>query len=293
MAHESFGKKEKMIKDFQSEKISINRSQRKIILLGDSYTKGLGVDESERIFSNINITGYKTYDLSISGNNWENYYNQIDSISKYFSHNDILVIGVNWNDVNFKLGRFNKESQSNNHKDSISLGQNKMYDKKDRNIETRGVKKYFKGIYKSHLLKVISPQIQNTLKRNGLALPMGDFHYFRTLAYSQKKEDLEIIRKQIEHIVNAKKIFVILYLMPDFNLLNNQKYFSEFIEYFNTWQSDRVIIINGFKDFEEDSGDTYCISIHDGHPNGKASKKIGERINFKIEQVLSKTRRTN
>ena len=286
--HETYASKNINYTDSQFVEKVIDSSNSKIILLGDSYIKGLGIKEQDKMRTNIKYKNYKLYDFSQGGNNWFNYLIQIDTLSKNLDGNDILIIGVNWNDINFKLGAINSwYKQRNVDSPKKEIEPNKLGITNPREVvEIRGLKKYLRNIYKSHLVKVLSPQIQNFLKRHNLALPIGDFHYFRTKAYSEKAGEMDLIRDRITKIQKSKNITVIIYLMPDFNLLKNKKYFKKYIEYFNGWQSNGIVVINGFDDFNYSENNIYCLSIHDGHPNSLASKKISDHINKKMYGVM-------
>ena len=98
------------IKDIQKTKEGNTNpiSGGKIYLLGDSYTKGLGVKKENRIANRINVPGYIVIDSSQAGDNWSDYIRIIKSLDQQLQPNDFIVIGVNWNDVNFKKGLITK-----------------------------------------------------------------------------------------------------------------------------------------------------------------------------------------
>ena len=247
-----------------------------ILLLGDSFTKGLGIGENDRIANQLRSKGLSVIDSSKSGDNWTDYYRTLITFEQFDSV-DFLVIGVNWNDVGFPVGQI---LNSSGKKDTI-----KPRELKHVNTE-KGIKSIIPNIYASKLISTLSGNIQNKLKRMGYPLPIGNFHYFRTDAYKEHRQDLDLVYSKFLELSSVYDVNIILYLMPDFNLLNRPEYFETFTDGFN-YNNSSVYVINGIDKFKDAKDGEYCISIQDGHPNADASKKIASEIILLINQIQS------
>jgi hypothetical protein len=257
-----------------------DNKQSKIFLLGDSYTKGLGISPELRIANQLKIPGYRLLDSSHSGDNWANYISIIKNMESAIDSGDIIVIGVNWNDINFNTGSIISIIRMDYLQKKSNLNTKKLTE----NTRPRSLIAFVRSIYGiSKLISVLSGNIQNLLKRKGMPLPIGDFHYFRTKAYTEKRGELTAAMQYIQRINNSKGINTILYLMPDFNLTKRKDYFKTFIEFFETFNNKQnLLIINGVENFDTARDGIYCISIQDGHPNGLAHKEIAKQISNSI-----------
>lgn len=281
-AHKHYGVAE--VPDVSDEKVVVARGTftNTIFLLGDSYTKGLGIPENERIASNIAAPGYRVKDLSHSSDNWADYIDKVMAAAVDIRAGDIIVICVNWNDVAFRNGSVNYIlAQPTGKNDTDTIKQKLL-----KNTGTRGMRKLVHFFYRnSTMISFLSTNIQNTLKRNGLPLPIGDFHYYKEVAYSEQREELDNAINFIGKVCEERSVSAILYLMPDFNLAQKTGYFRQFTDYFAKYDGSRgITVVNGVMYFHDAEDGYYCISIHDGHPNGKAHMRIAEQINAIINR---------
>ena len=255
---------------------SLSSEGSNILLLGDSFTKGLGITENDRIANQLRDKGLGVIDSSTSGDNWVDYYRKILQFQQMDTV-DFIVIGVNWNDVGFPTG-----SLVNYTKNLEILPPGEL---KHKNTK-KGIARIIPNIYASKLASTLSSYFQNELKRAGFPLPVGNFHYFRTEAYKEHSKDFEVIYSKFSELTSVYDLKIILYLMPDFNLLNRPEYFKTFSDEFSFHRSN-VYVINGLDSFKGNKDGEYCISIHDGHPNAVASKKIALDISLLISQISS------
>ena len=209
----------------------------KLLLLGDSYTKGLGIKESDRIFNQLKEQSFGVIDSSTSGDNWTDYYRKIVQF-QHMDTLDFIVIGVNWNDVDFPVGQIVNFTNP----DIASPGELEHDNTKN------GTRRFISNIYNSKLVSTLSSFLQYELKRAGYPLPIGHFHYFRTQAYKEHHQDFEVVYSKLSELISAYDLKVTLYLMPDFNLLNRPEYFRTFINEFSFNQSN-IYVINGLTSF--------------------------------------------
>jgi hypothetical protein len=259
------------------EEISLNDSlyanelcQHNIYLLGDSYTAGQGIPKGMKISDLIKFKDYCLVDLTKGGDDWIDYYNKYNKIIENSKKGDIIIIGINWNDILYSENDFiNKNSRNLQNISSKSNGDNSKINQKN----------WYRILYSnSKLANTLSSNIQNTLKRHGLALPIGDFHYLSKKGYIEKKHEIDEILFRIDSLNSAHDIMCILYIMPEYNLLANKKYFSNYISYYNQKNLKSIDILNGFDDFNNAKEKNYTLSIHDGHPNSQAHKIIAKSI---------------
>ncbi|MCB0695807.1 MAG: hypothetical protein KDC07_00500 [Chitinophagaceae bacterium] len=246
-----------------------------IYLLGDSYTKGLGIKKENRLINTINVDGYYVADYSHSSDNWVDYIGKIRSIEKELTTGDIIVIGVNWNDVSFNKGSINKLF-SLQHSDSNKAEIKKL----GKNTQPKGIRNIVHFLYRnSAMINFLSSNIQNTLRRKGIPLPIGDFHYLKEIAYTEKKDEMNRAMNYLQTVNKIHNTTIILYLMPDFNLTKNIGYFKNFRQYFLQFTSaNGITVLDGPEMFIDADDGYYCISTHDGHPNDKAHILMGRQI---------------
>ena len=259
------------IRDFKKEIVDTEFSNKKydlnVLLLGDSFTKGLGIEANYRIASQIRSREIRVVDSSRSGDNWVDYYRNIIQFESLDTI-DFVVIGVNWNDVGFPVGAI--------HDYLLNAETSSTGELKHVNVK-KGINGLIPNIYSSKLISTLSGNVQNQLKRIGCPLPIGNFHYFRTKAYPEHSNDFKVIWSDFNKIIDTSDTEILLYLMPDFNLTQRVEYFNTFVQEMNNYKSN-VHIINGIEKFRNAQEGEYCISVQDGHPNAAASKKIANEI---------------
>ena len=251
-----------------------------IYLLGDSYVAGYGISNADKISSLLkDINYYNIYDKSKGGNNWINYLKTISENKNIFKEGDILVLMVNWNDILYNQSEFNKLFIKSYDDDLISSSP------KNNKIKRSKIKSLILKTYAiSKLASFISSNIQNFIRRKGILLPIGDFYYLSQIGYEQKKSDMEKVFKNLDYVALNKKIKVIIYLLPDYNLLNQPQFYKKFVEVFEGNGFSSLNIIDGVDQFKYKKDGYYCLSIHDGHPNSKAHELIADTLNNFIKQ---------
>jgi hypothetical protein len=238
-----------------------------IYLLGDSYTAGQGIPKGMKISDILEFEGYCIINQTKGGDDWIDYYKKYLKIINECSKGDIVIIGINWNDILYKGNEYL-------YKDSVYI---QNVTSKPIKTHTPHHKPWYRKLYStSKLASTLSSNIQNTLKRHGMALPIGDFHYLNKKGYAERKIQLDEILSKIDSLNQIKKINCILYLMPEYNLLDNKKYFENYINYYNQKKIESIVVIDGFDDFNYEKGQDFMLSVHDGHPNFKAHEIISK-----------------
>jgi hypothetical protein len=119
------------------------------------------------------------------------------------------------------------------------------------------------------------------------ALPIGDFNYLYEIGYHDKRIQLDELLSKIDSLNRISGIKTILYLMPEYNLIENHNYFKNYINYYTQKKINTVSIINGFDDFDQRNGQEYMISVHDGHPNSKAHAIVSKTLLKNISSLKS------
>lgn len=259
-----------------------------IFLLGDSYTKGMGVQKANRIVNNIKYADKQVLDYSHSSYNWADYIKVIQStILPLLKPEDVIVIGVNWNDVGFKNGAIKyllnpqKDTLKNEHKPEIL--------KKEKPNGLRGIIHFF--YRNSAMISFLSSNIQNMLRQKGIPLPIGDFHYYKELAYDEKSMELDMAMSYLQALNEQKEVHTILYLMPDFNLTKRVEYFNDYRYFFKKYNGQNgIIVLDGLQYFADAADGYYCISKHDGHPNDSAHLKIAQEITNALHSLSVNTK---
>ena len=244
-----------------------------IFVIGDSYTAGGGIEPTKKIINQIDKIGYNIYDLSASGDNWSDYVFKLKENEKNIKKGDIIFVGVNWNDVDFKT-------------ESLDI----IFSKKNKEIinsnvfENENSDRFILKFYsKVELIRYLSATIMDNLKLIGYPLPVGTFNYFRKYAYSEKEKDLDRIIDYLVALSDTKESKIILYMMPNFNLLHQKKYMYNFHKYFLPKHTNSILVFDGHSDFE-DLSVQYYIDLFDGHPNELAHTVIADKIKLIIKK---------
>ena len=267
-------RQEVKIKDIE-ESINYDNS---IYLFGDSYTAGHGISNEDKISSILkDINYYNVYDKSKGGYNWINYLDVIADNQNFYKEGDFLVLMVNWNDILYNQNDFNQFFKKS-YKDS-SISDRSKSRKKRFKIKRSKLKTLILKIYDtSKLASFLSYNIQNFIRRNGILLPIGDFYYLSEIAYDQRKSDMEKIFSTLDYVALSKKVDIIIYLHPNYNLLSHPKYFKKFVAAFKDNGFSSLKIIDGVNLFKNKKDGYYCLSIFDGHPNGNAHRVIADTL---------------
>ena len=262
-----------------------NHHYNNIFLLGDSYTQGLGINLEQRIsFLLNNMDSINILDYSKAGDGWLIYLNKIDKNLSLLRKGDFIIILVNWNDIDFTKDQFNdyfnhldvKIKKTANNSDSLIHSGEKV----DLKRQNSTLRKIIKDVYNnSELIFSLSVNLQNYFKRRGILLPIGEFYYLTKKGYLEKEHQLIKIVNHLNRVGLETEIEIILYLLPEFNLLNNIEYYDQFTSFFErSFNHQTIKVINGVRQFGGSKDDYYSLSIRDGHPNALAHLRISDTL---------------
>ena len=258
-----------------------------LIIIGDSYSAGFGIPSRSRLSTLLkNMKTHNVYDFTAADNNWLNYLNKLDKSKSIVKKDDFIIILTTFADILYKNDAFNEFFSKPIADFKLSI--NDTIKKGDIEIDYRVEKSVFKKIYKlikskSHLFELLVRNIKTTLKNKGLLLPFGDFYYLYKEGYIEKKHEIEKILAYIDNFSNDHGINIIIYLLPDFNTLGITKYFTHYTSaYEKSFNNKSVKIIDGINHFKGKNSHSYCISLRDAHPNGKAHAVIADSLKNQI-----------
>ena len=111
----------------------------------------------------------------------------------------------------------------------------------------------------------------------GFLLPMANFIIWQK-GYL-KQDQLIMIVNHLNRVGLETEIEIILYLLPEFNLLNNIEYYDQFTSFFErSFNHQSIKVINGVRQFGGSKDDYYSLSIRDGHPNALAHLRISDTL---------------
>ena len=253
------------------QKIDYTIEKNKLYLLGDSQVLGPGINKKERLaFSLSQLEGYSLVNLARTGQVYSDFIKDIKNIENSMEERDIILMGVNFRSINFK-------------KNSVS-SLLKPFDKKTEFIENKDLQLNSLDIFntiklESVLLRFLRTNIKNILLQRGIMLPFGFFYKLHNNhSDNEKIKEIYAGLKYIDTLVELKKIHVYIYILPDFNLINQKKYFERFISLYKNNNYKNVTVLNGFDDFIFDKNNNYSLSIMDSHPNGDAHQIIAKKI---------------
>lgn len=276
----------------KNKKLIIRPSDLRIMILGDSYIHGGGINPQKK-FSKIlkqSLLKQKTkfeniymLDVSRPDNNTLDNFNTFSAYYDYFQPN-IIIWGYNYNDI---LGGLKVESKSMLKKNSSEIYKRTIVTPEQAKKEVSSLQSFTKKIYKySELLRYVSSKIQNRLKLNGIVLPIGDFYFLTKISYKSDSEIWNLNAKLISNVSEKCKgrSRIIFYKMPEFNLLSRRSLFTKCDESLINFISSHAEIefIDGFDNFPVANSADYMLSKYDGHPNEKAHGVIAKVIEKKI-----------
>ncbi len=280
--------------DIDNGKFQINPQQFRVIVIGDSYIYGGGIDPQKK-FSKILQANYindkqtdkelVVLDISQPNNNTLDNYNYFKHYNNFFKPHAVIWT-YNYEDI---LGDLEFKKNSSVVSNTISSQTLKYPKQTIKKIST--LKSFTKKLYKlSELLSYISVQIQKELKINGIVLPVGDFYYLTHKAYNKESFNWKLSKEIfVDVLVSCQEnnTYFIVYKLPEFNLLKKNSLFSKIdcslINFFSN--NPYINYLDGYNDFMGVNNEMYMLSKYDGHPNEKAHKKIADIINKELAKI--------
>ena len=271
-----------------ADSINVHANNLRIMILGDSYIHGGGID-FKNVFSqqlksilqknNTQFNHIYVLDLSrASANAFDNQQTYYQFAEKFKPQ--IVILGYNYDDV---LGELDQQIK----KISIdSFGTQKS----SAGAKKTMAKKISGFLYHSALLKYVLTKINTYLKTFGIVVPNSEFdlnmksYYLNDSSWIQSKK---IIDNMITHIKNNNgRLMVIKF--PEINLLSYQNLFfkadTAIHAFFQQYPS--VTFIDGTHIFKGVNSNDYILSRYDGHINEKGHKKLADYAAAVIDSMM-------
>lgn len=272
-----------LLKTVQEGRFVSDSSQFRILVIGDSYIHGGGIDPAEKFSKKLEAIlnsadtlscDFVVLDVSVPRNNTLDNYNAFEFFDQSFDPH-LVFWAYNYNDI---LGKLKRDEEG--HSDSEEAKQPPKQIKRER----RGLNKIIKEVYSlSRLALYLSETAQKELKTLGIVTPGGDFSNLTRKVYlpsSKNWQETQRIFTQVSEICQSDKKDFIFYKMPEFNLMHKPELFSmpdnALLQF--TDSIDNMVYINGSQEFADLDINQYKMSKYDGHPNAKAHLFIANRI---------------
>ncbi|GAB5524828.1 MAG: hypothetical protein Roseis2KO_27000 [Roseivirga sp.] len=271
-----------LLKSVQQGRFVKDSSQFRILVIGDSYIHGGGIDPakkfSKKLAAILNTDSpscdFVVLDVSVPRNNTLDNYNAFEYFDEAFDPH-LIFWAYNYNDV---LGKLKNDEEASTDQQEVTQPPGQIKRKRT------GLNKIIKDVYSlSRLALYLSETAQKELKTLGIVTPGGDFANLTQKVYlpsSENWQETQRIFKEVSAICRSDKKDFVFYKMPEFNLMHKPELFSmpdNALLYF-TDSIDNMVYINGSLEFADLDIDQYKMSKYDGHPNAKAHLFIANRI---------------
>jgi hypothetical protein len=278
----------------QKNSFTPNQEDFKIMVIGDSYIYGGGIEFEDNFSQNLkrminskkgNFENGWVLDVSKpSSNNLDNNQTYFEFVNRY--NPDIVIIGYNLNDIEGNLQKIENNLSISDH----------FKDQKRNGAETNSlIQKIYKILYTSEFIQFIFHKTHNQLKAHGVVIPGSQFDLMLK-SYWQNRDNWQrskILLKEIIEHAKENEIQLIIYKFPEMDLIEYPNLFAKsnatIKSFFNEFSS--VYFIDGSEQFKNKKSADYRLSKYDGHPNEIAHKKIAERV-FDLIKETSKAYNT-
>jgi hypothetical protein len=243
-------------------------NKNKIYLFGDSFVLGGGIKKEDRLANILDkVDQFKLVNLARPGHTYPNFIKGVLGIEDSIKQGDIILLGINYRSiVSLSKGKV-KQIISNR----------EMIENNSKQLNSNN--KYIRNNFESKLIQFLKLNIRNTLLREGIMLPFGSFYKLYNQYYNdQVINEIRMGLEYIDHLSKNNNIRTYIYLIPDFNLLSQFKYFEQYISIYKNSNFENIFILNGFDHFKNDHEGKYFISTMDAHPNGEAHKLMARKI---------------
>ena len=281
--------------------------QYKIMVIGDSYIKGISINPNHQ-FSNILLDTLNkiisppikpiVLNLSQSGNDLIGNYLFFKKYVQIFKPNTVLWFH-NLADLDFVFNGTLIEKEINNilfsSKDMIEDHTFISKGFRDREIKENPIKKERKTLFNrisrlakkkiesSELIKYLKYNILNELLKLEIRIPTTEFNYLTRYAYKDNSLEFKLFKKIFNEKIpnyNMKNTNIIFYFTPEFNLIHKPKLFHNVEEALklNFEKKSNTIFINGRLKFLKYKSSELTLVSTDSHPNELAHKIISDDI---------------
>lgn len=269
--------------------LPINDKDLRILVLGDSYINGGGIDfdksfshQLKKMLLSEKIKKFETvYILDVSrpsNNNLDNYNTYFSFVNQFKPQ--IVILGYNLNDLIDRVKTI----------DSSSL--NKTIHLPDKVIdEVSTVRKIYNILYVSELLQFTLHNTNKYLKSKGIIIPNSIFDQVISAYFENKPNwqySKELLTKMILYSETTNSKFIVL-LLPKMDLIKYRKIFSKtdkvIKEFFQQFSNVRFLNIGDSIDINK--GEEYVLSKYDEHPNEKGHQFMAEVVHRLIIEEIN------
>jgi hypothetical protein len=276
------------------KKVPLSDSVLRIMVLGDSYIYGGGIDLNKNfshqlktllLKSNV-LPNKEIHVLDVSrpsNNNLDNYNTYFKYVNEFKPQ--VVILGYNLNDIKDNLEKDAADTMIDKKTDFLPV---KSVEKKNL------LQKTYNFFWKSELLSFLSKNFYNYLKSLGIIIPNTGFDE-KLSAYVLNKPSWVKSKKLLSEVfidANKSNIKFILLLMPEIDLLEHPKIFysadTVFSHFLNPFQN--LIFVNGRDIFKNQSSKEFCLSKYDGHPNEEGHLVMARYISKVVEKNQSSLR---
>ena len=251
--------------------IPMGDSSLRIMVLGDSYIYGGGIDFNKNFSHDLKTllkksrftSGKKVYVLDVSrpnNNNLDNYNTYFMYVRKFKPQT--VILGYNLNDI--------KDNLEQNQRDT--LPSQKGMDLPVKSEEKKNVlQRSYNFMWNSEILKFISKNFYNYLKSKGIIIPKTGFDE-KISAYALNKpswvRSKSLLTEMFED-ANKQRIQYVVLLMPEIEMLQYPKLFHTTDTVIENYLKPfpNVTFVNGRDIFKGQPSEKYRLSKYDGHPN--------------------------
>jgi len=253
----------------------IANGKNNIVLLGDSMTFGLKVDQKDNLDKhieascininahNLGVGGYGLPTIINNYNNYNNYNIKHSHVIYFFYINDLRIDNFN-NHKNtiVKDGHIIIKQGS----DGITLSEDQI-NKKFADIGNE------KNIFNSIKLRYFFMLLKNYLVMNGLFDTTNELNYFAFGGYSNELTDKAVLlTHELKEIVNLRGAKFTVVILPSFRSINAKKYTDQVKNYIKKISSD----INTIDLLSEMNQNDFI--YYDGHLSERGMSKIAKKL---------------
>lgn len=268
-------------------KLPLNDSDLRILVLGDSYIYGGGIDFNNNFSHHLKSllknsrlgTREKIYVLDVSrpdNNNLDNYYTYFKYVKLFKPQ--LVILGYNLNDI-----KDNLEKKSS---DTVSMLKSMGLPVKSESRKN-ALQKFYNVLWESEVIKFTSKNFYKYMKSMGIIIPHTGFDE-KIKAYvlneSSWIKSKAMLTEMFDDAHKQHSTFVVL-LMPEIEMLEFPKLFyatDTIIQNFLKPFPD-LVFINGRDIFKGQSSETFQLSKYDGHPNEKGHLFMAKYVDKVIE----------
>ena len=291
-----------------NKKFKIHKNQIRIMILGDSYIEGIGINKSLRFNNQLANILEKHKDLNKKPiilsltqpgfNAIDKYFSFLDYYEKFKPHfvlwfhslNDISFSYTSeFSDIKQKLAEKKDNAYNNIEKKNIaSITETINLNHTNNKSKFYNLKTF---ISKSDLLYYLSSNLFNEILLRGFLIPYGDFYYLTQSLYNNSTKQFKLYKDIFKHVfikIN-KNTKLIVYSMPEYNLINQTEFFKNVDStLYNFFKEKNAIYIDGKDHLMGYKFNQLVSTRSDGHPNSLAHKIITKKVSDLIVKTYIK-----